>query len=612
MQLSTAGKWGRVAAAALAGATQGFAAGQGPSGPARAAVAGLQAGMQIGQGNQDQTLALADRMNKQDRDRQLFNANMALLDQRIVAAKNENQRSGVIFSNQVRDSNLNFAKNMRDMGAELRGTFTDDAGLAAAVSDPNNVQAHIGSNGLMMPNYTFNPDGTVRGVEMWVLPEDRRNQLNSTPVDIQRVKLDPDHPGRLIADTPLHIEPYTMSNQDIVAAIKTQHDLGNTLTNQAWTAGTAARRADLEAQKVPSQIALQRAEATHAIAQADLARSQIEALNPIDTLISRAGGGGGGTAAGGTAASPQAQFEALGSTAPRTNPDGTPAPSEAGARLLAAMDPSTAALVQRYGEYRGDAAELGRSKNREQFARLVAMVYPQWDRAKYMERQKTMTSLAPGGPLYNTQSALNLAIRHLGTMANAMRVVDPGEFSPENAAEQVFRNIGIASRRTKDAQGTYNVAASGVATELNKAFANTGQTHQTETDQWRSNVDINKPRSMQEGTIRGALDMLASRMDIAQEMYAQGMGTPQAKMNMLNPESIQTLHNIPGGDDILRRYGYPVPTTGANAAAAARAPAAAPAPQAPAARVVPPGAHAGRDANGNIVGYQDAQGWHSF
>jgi hypothetical protein len=196
-QLSTAGKWGRVAAAALAGATQGFAAGQGPGGQARAAAAGMQAGMQIGQGNQDQTLALAERTNKQVRDRQLFNANMALLNQRIVQGTWNQHQLEMTAAEGQEDRQAQIQKSMRDANAEL--FHIDSEGNANTLMDrlaqkvnttPELLQAH--NEGRLATFTTYGADKKPNGMDIYMVPVDQMNQLNDTPHQRTRLFLNND------------------------------------------------------------------------------------------------------------------------------------------------------------------------------------------------------------------------------------------------------------------------------------------------------------------------------------------------------------------------------------------------------------------------------------
>src|SRR5947209_5670274 len=93
---STSGeKWGRVAQAALSGAATGFAVGQGPGGAARAAAASLQQGMAAPQAQKDKTLAEAEKYNNQNQQRQLFNANMAMMNQKLVKGAYDMQQAKV-------------------------------------------------------------------------------------------------------------------------------------------------------------------------------------------------------------------------------------------------------------------------------------------------------------------------------------------------------------------------------------------------------------------------------------------------------------------------------------------------------------------------------------
>jgi hypothetical protein len=253
-QQSTPGeKWGRVAKAALMGAAKGFEVGQGPGGAQRAAAAGVETGMAMPQAQQDQTLALADKMNNQNQQRLMFNANMALLDQRIVTARNENERSGVTFQQQVQDHTLNFAKSLRDMGGEFVNHFKTNEEMAQALQQDKLLQAHLGTNGMTIPLTTFDAKGVPNGIDAWILPEDKRNQLNKTDITIPLMKPDPKNPGQLIEDTPYVIGANTMRLGDVAGAIKSIHDNNNQMTSTAWSALNAKRQTDIKANAPPKE-----------------------------------------------------------------------------------------------------------------------------------------------------------------------------------------------------------------------------------------------------------------------------------------------------------------------------------------------------------------------
>ncbi len=276
MPSTPAEKWGRVAKAALMGAAKGFEVGQGPGGAQRAAAAGIETGMAMPQAQQDQTQALAQKMNDQNQQKLMFNANMALLDQRIIAARNDNERSGVTFSQQVQDHTLSFAKTVRDMGGEFAGSFKNNEEMAQQLQQNKLLQAHLGTNGMAIPITTFDSKGIPNGVDAWILPEDKRNQLNSAEITIPLMKPDPDNPGKLIEDKPFVIGANTMRLGDIAGAIKSIHDNNNTMTTTAWNALNAVRETDLKAKMVPSEIAKNQASAAESAAGANLKTVQAQ------------------------------------------------------------------------------------------------------------------------------------------------------------------------------------------------------------------------------------------------------------------------------------------------------------------------------------------------
>lgn len=255
-------KWGRVAAAALQGAAKGYAAGQGPGGAGKALAAGVQAGTDLSTQNQDKTLKLADEMNDQDRKKKLFAANMAMMDQQLIKSKFDNATNPIKFSQEVRDNNAKFAILMRDAGAVWTGDFDTPSEMAAHGSDPTNMDAHLTKNGMYIPIGTFNTDGTQKGFGGYVLPEDKRKQLNTKPVDIQTYVPDPQKPGSLKEGQKFHWDPGGISGEDITAFMKNEQKDEAQFTNQGYAAANAAaqtaisdREATIKEKLLPSEIA---------------------------------------------------------------------------------------------------------------------------------------------------------------------------------------------------------------------------------------------------------------------------------------------------------------------------------------------------------------------
>jgi hypothetical protein len=248
-------KWGRIAAAALQGAAKGFAAGQGPGGGAKALAAGVQAGTDLSQQAQDKTLTLAEKMNDQNMKRKMFNANMAMMDQQLISSKFANEKNPIVFAQQVRDNNAKFALMMRDAGAVYTGSFKDQKEMAAHGMDPQNMQGHTGQDGMYAPIGTFNPDGTQLGFDGWVLPEDKRKQLNTKPIDMQTYIPDPQKPGSLKEGKLLHWDAGGISGEDLTATIKDEQNKEALYTNTGYSAANAAAETAIKKDLEPSEIA---------------------------------------------------------------------------------------------------------------------------------------------------------------------------------------------------------------------------------------------------------------------------------------------------------------------------------------------------------------------
>jgi hypothetical protein len=172
---ATAGeKWGRVAAAALSGAAQGFQHGQGPGGPARAAAAGIQTGMGMPQARQDQTLATAEEANNQNRAGMLFKANMAKLNQDAVASAWTLKNNQIKAGEGEEDRAQNIQQEMDKMGAKRYHVADMEDTANAYNGDADLQQAHHDGRTLFFK--TFDGKGNVNGGDIYVVPEDKLDQ----------------------------------------------------------------------------------------------------------------------------------------------------------------------------------------------------------------------------------------------------------------------------------------------------------------------------------------------------------------------------------------------------------------------------------------------------
>jgi hypothetical protein len=263
-------KWGRIAAAALQGAATGFAAGQGPGGQARAFAAGLDRSMAATQAQQDKTLQEAQRQENQNRQRQLFNANMAMTHQQLIKATFDNQASKVRFGQEQVKFATDLKKQLNDMGATLAGDYsTPDELYAHANGNPQAIDAHVGKNGMLVPVPTYDASGNVTGGSLYIIPEDRRKQLNDIAIDIPFTTTVNNAQGKAETKTVWqHIDKGMMDWEHIIAAQQQALVQGNNATISAAQLGLQQDANQRAEELAPHTIANVDAETQAARAQA--------------------------------------------------------------------------------------------------------------------------------------------------------------------------------------------------------------------------------------------------------------------------------------------------------------------------------------------------------
>lgn len=188
-QESTPGeKWGRIAKAALLGAAKGFQVGQGPGGAARAASAGIQTGMALPQAQQDQTMAMADRMTDQNQKRLLQNANIAYLNTRNLESSWALGNNKKLAAEHDEDRDIQFQQTKKQL-------HLIDVGPADTVEDAAKLyngnaavqQAMTGKGGQL---YIYHPSSGPP--HAYIIPADKLAELNPNDHIGMRYSVDPD------------------------------------------------------------------------------------------------------------------------------------------------------------------------------------------------------------------------------------------------------------------------------------------------------------------------------------------------------------------------------------------------------------------------------------
>jgi hypothetical protein len=211
-------KWGRVAQAALAGAAKGFAVGQGPGGAQRAAAAGIQTGMALPQAQQDQTLALADRENDQNRQKQLFNANIAYLNQRNLQQSWQLGEDKKMASEHDEDRDMQFNSAVKQLHMIDVGPATDVEEAAKTYNTNTAVQqAMTGQSGQLVIHHS-----ATGPPHAWIIPEDQMSKLNPEDQKGYHYNLDPT--TNAVTKTAYDIAPNTEDGQHTAFRIANENN----------------------------------------------------------------------------------------------------------------------------------------------------------------------------------------------------------------------------------------------------------------------------------------------------------------------------------------------------------------------------------------------------
>ena len=523
------------------------------------AAAGIQAGSQMPQQREQQAQQQVDFDNKQ----LLAKANRIHTTQQNVVLAQQAKQNDVQFAQETADT---LTKNNETLAnspnAQVLGTFdpSDPKGVInAAKKYPQATDAFLGKD----PNkiLRFMPT-TDHKIQMVLTDKTWEEQKNTEPRQAYYEEMDKDGNPVLKSKT---LQPGANTN----GAINTGNQaVFNTHLAHLKTKADADK-AENDATKEPPTKQPTRAslawDAQNNPDPAERAKSQ-RALNSLNRT---AGATPGLPAAGAEGGNTGTSLPA--STRDEYGNDYSAPKSANGDQILSRLPQGKANMVQRFGNYLADESkELPRGKEREPFLELVSSVYPQFSSGTYTARQKLLQSVQGGGKIAQARNSINLAIDHMGRMYDSYSTINPGSVPILNSAKRFgVTELGMGKDDTADAYGSYQTAATGVAKELANVFSQTGNSTQTETNEWRDNADVNARRPAAIGHFHTATGMLADRMDVINRQLQEGFGTPNKNYKLLTPKAVETLQRIPGGADVLKEYGYPTGEQPGNAPARA-------------------------------------------
>jgi hypothetical protein len=270
-------KWGRIAAAALSGAAAGFANGQGPGGPARAFAAGVGTGTKQVQDRQDEARRLAKDYTTQNQQAQLFKANMALQNQRIIGATFDNIDKERVQGEAEADRALNIIKTLDSMHASKAAHVKNMDDVAAYYnSTPELQQAH--HDGRLFTNPVYE-NGKLTGVDVYTVPVDQMQKLYDKKIIRTRIESDPTDPMKKPTVSTYEVPANTMTVEKAMLMMQEDTDNNNKTNNAYYQRVNEAKETQQKEGLVKAQIESAKANAAESYAGAELHKAQANVLN---------------------------------------------------------------------------------------------------------------------------------------------------------------------------------------------------------------------------------------------------------------------------------------------------------------------------------------------
>jgi hypothetical protein len=287
---STSGeKWQRIAAAALAGATKGFAAGTGPGGMARAAGVGFDAGQQVQKAPEQAAQEQAEIADKRLQD----HANLVLTQQRLVSQTLANKQAGITLSKEQQDQANDEADRY---GNSPNSTYVGAFGSMAEAAKSPNAQLLLKNHpyGTLRVVNAYDGSGNITGVHAYVVDKAWGDRMNDHPVSYLE-QVPNDDPNAKPQFKQSYIPVNGKTNQDADTWVQAHNGKAAEIQaawakqQEAITAReTAAAREKREEAMQPYDIAAKRASTSAENAETALRGTQNEIAQ--NTLKQRPGG----------------------------------------------------------------------------------------------------------------------------------------------------------------------------------------------------------------------------------------------------------------------------------------------------------------------------------
>jgi hypothetical protein len=213
-----------------------------------------------------------------------------------------------------------------------------------------------------------------------------------------------------------------------------------------------------------------------------------------------------------------------------------------GDAFLKQLTPEIANEVKAIGD--GKTPFNPRSQRQMNLSGLVLQYNPNWSATDFQQKQATVKDFSPGGKSGQVVQAINQALHHAATTADAIDSLDnsnilPGIVNaPINFVEQKF----LGDTR----QGNFSTAAMALSEELKKIYAGGGGGSLAELQSWQKSFDPNAGKAQQKSYLAQGMRLLQGAMESRQESYQRGMGAPADFGNLFSPQAMDALKKLKG------------------------------------------------------------------
>lgn len=547
-------KWGRVLKAALGGLSAGAsAAGTGPGSLTRAAGASVGAGLNQAQQEQQQARTQANEDFDETQKSQLHKAQLALMGtQNATAAFNLSATKTRAIDGFVQAQNdMHALITQNPLNREI-GNVASAADLPSLKkTDPNVIKDFYAGKIKLLTH--VNEDGSYGGIDVYHVEPDWQKQMNREPIT-RRVLTAGDKLGDEPKITETELPANSISNGDYLKVHAADEAA-------ILNASIAQRKQVDEEKKTNSTVNLQGAQAGEARAKGR--QATVEAEN--------ASGGTAGPGEGGS------------------NMEQT-------ARMMVHGMASPSLLSKRAKEYN----QLLPLANRISMAETGKPFDAELSESRYQARKKTIEEFASGTQGDQIQ-AFNTFLGHAENLSNTVNQL--------RTTNSPLLNVPLKALRKAAGESQYAAIEPGVEAvrkEYQNFLSNNRALHLDDIKEGNNLLNDDMSLAQMQAAMKGFAGTAITRVGTLNDRHRRVVGGDAP--DLLNDGSraaIQHFGLAPYATQVLGSAftGQPAAPQGTTQAQIQ---------QKALAAGVPPNAHAAVDQQGNIVGYQDASGYHAL